>query len=150
MKYPGKIPAGKVSKRTFGTVDILPTLANVTGAKLPDNPIDGRNVWDLIVGKPGAKNPHDYYAFSTNAVFEGVISGDGRWKLHVPHEYRTLLQPGNDGAAGKYRQQGIGLSLFDMENDPLESTNVFDKYPDVAAKLKGFADKHKQEFYSAN
>lgn len=148
MKYPGKIPAGRISKRTFGTVDLLPTLAHVTGAKLPGNPIDGRNVWDLIVGKPGAKNPHEYYAFSTGAVFEGVISGDGRWKLHIPHEYRTLLEAGNDGAAGKFRQAGIGLSLFDMENDPLESTNVLDKYPQVAAKLKGYADEHRAKFYS--
>lgn len=150
MKYPGRIPAGKVSKKMFSTVDLLPTLAQVTGAKLPTNPIDGKNVWDLIVDKPGAKNPHDYYAFSTAAVFEGVISGDGRWKLHLPHEYRTLLEAGNDGAAGKFRQAGIELSLFDMENDPLETTNVLTKYPDVAAKLKAYAESHKREFYNDN
>jgi arylsulfatase A len=148
MKYPKKIRAGAISKRTMCSVDLLPTLANVAGASLPANPIDGKNVWDLITEKAGAKNPHDYYAFSTGPTFEGVISGDGRWKLHLPHEYRTLIEAGNDGSAGKFRQNAIELSLFDMENDPMESVNVLTKYPDVAAKFKNFAEQHKREFYS--
>ena len=111
-------------------------------------PVDGKNVWDLIVGKPGAKNPQAYYPFTTGNRFEGIISGDGRWKLHLPHRYRTLVTPGNDGAAGKYRQEQIALSLFDMENDPYETTNVLKKYPDVAAKLQRMAEQHKQKFYA--
>jgi hypothetical protein len=39
-----------------------------------------------------------------------------------------------DGAAGKYRQAQIDLSLFDMKNDPFETTNVIDKYPGIAEK----------------
>jgi len=76
-----------------------------------------------------------------------VMSGDGRWKLHVPHEYRTLVEAGNDGMAGTYRQAKIETSLFDMEADPLETTNVVDKFPEVAARLKGFAERHRREFY---
>ncbi len=148
MRYPGQIKAGSTSKKAFCTIDLLPTLASLTGSSLPKHPIDGRNVWDLITAKPGAVNPHDYYAFSTGATFEGVMSGDGRWKLHVPHEYRTLIEVGNDGMAGKYRQVSIEASLFDMEKDPLESTNVMQKHPDIAARLNGFAQKHKQEFYN--
>ena len=129
-------------------VDILPTVAHLAGAKLPSNPVDGKNVWDLIVGKPGAKNPSAYYPFSTGSRFEGIISGDGRWKLHLPHQYRTLLKPGHDGAAGKYRQEQIGLSLFDMKNDPYETTNVLAEYPDIAKQLKEMADRHKQKFYA--
>ena len=55
----------------------------------------------LISGSKGATNPHEYYAFSTGAVFEGVISGDGKWKLHLPHKFRQLVTAGNDGAAGQ-------------------------------------------------
>ncbi len=148
MRYPGRIKAGGVSKRMLGSIDLLPTLAHLAGAAPPKNPVDGRNVWDLIVDKPGAKNPHDYYAFSTGANFEGVFSGDGRWKLHLPHKYRTLVEAGRDGMAGKYRDASIDLSLFDMEADPLETTNVIDKFPDVAARLKGYAEQHRREFYS--
>jgi arylsulfatase A-like enzyme len=147
MRYPGRIKAGSVSKRAFSTVDLLPTIAAITGAKAPRNPVDGRNVWDLIADKRGAKNPHEYYPFSTGQVFEGVLSSDGRWKLHLPHAYRVVAQVGNDGVAGKYRQERIELSLFDMERDPFEKVNVIDKYPEVAAKLKAYADAHKREFY---
>jgi len=147
MKYPGKIKAGTYSEQAFCTLDILPTVAHLTGAELPSNPVDGKNVWDLIVGKPGAKNPNEYYPFSTGGSFEGIISGDGRWKLHLPHRYRTLVKAGNDGAAGKYRQEQIELSVFDMANDPFETTNVLEKYPDVARKLQQLAEQHKQKFY---
>ena len=102
--------------------------------KLPKNPIDGKNVWDLITGKPGATNPHDYYPFSTGAVFEGVISGDGRWKLHLPHSVPNVVETGNDGAAGKYRQEQIELRSSIWRTDPFETTNVIDKFPRCRAR----------------
>jgi arylsulfatase A-like enzyme len=147
MRYPGKIKAGTVSNRTMCTIDLLPTIAKLAGAKLPKNPIDGLDVWDLIIDKNGAQNPHRYYAFSTNKAFEGVISGDGRWKLHLPHSYRTLVYAGNDGNPGEYRQAEIGLSLFDMEADPYEKENVLSKFPDVAKRMRGFAEEHRRQFY---
>lgn len=148
MRYPGQIQAGSVSKRTFCTIDMMPTVARLAGAKLPGNPVDGKDVWDVIVGKAGATSPQQYYAFSTGRVFEGVISGDGRWKLHVPHPYRTLVEAGNDGRPGKFRQETIDFSLYDMEADPLEKTNVIEKFPDVAARMKGFAEEHRSAFYA--
>jgi arylsulfatase A-like enzyme len=60
MKWPGQIAAGSRSDRAFSTVDLLPTLAGLAGAELPENPIDGRDVWNLVLGRPGAENPHDY------------------------------------------------------------------------------------------
>src|SRR5690606_31262520 len=89
VRSPGRITAGSTSTRYWSTVDVLPTFARLAGAALPKNPIDGLDVWDLVSGKPGAKNPHEYYPFSTGKIFEGVVSADGRWKLHLPHTYRT-------------------------------------------------------------
>lgn len=148
MRYPGRIPAGSFSRRTFSTVDLLPTLAHLAGAPLPKNPIDGKNVWDLISARPGAVNPHDYYPFSTGANFEGVISADGRWKLHLPHAYRVVAAPGRDGMAGKYRQERIELSLFDMEADPFETVNVIRRFPEIAARMQAYAEQHRREFYN--
>lgn len=146
MKFPGRIQPGTVSTRALSTIDILPTLAHLAGAP-PPNPVDGRNVWDLITGAPGAVNPHEYYPFSTGSNCEGVISGDGRWKLHLPHRYRTLVRAGKDGLAGKYRLESIGLSLFDMEKDPLETTDVREKHPEIAARLQALAETHRKKFY---
>jgi arylsulfatase A-like enzyme len=148
MRYPGQIKAGTVSKKAFCTIDLLPTIAKLAGAALPQNPIDGKDVWPLISGSKGATNPHEYYAFSTGAVFEGVISGDGKWKLHLPHKFRQLVKAGNDGAAGVYRQTEIGLSLYDMEKDPYETVNVLDAQPAVAARMQAYAAAHRKEFYS--
>jgi arylsulfatase A-like enzyme len=148
MRYPGHIKAGSASTKAMCTIDILPTIAHLAGAPLPANPIDGKNVWDLILDKPGAVNPHDYYAFCTGPNFEGVISGDGHWKLHVPHTYRTLVESGNDAKPGKFRQASIGLSLFDMEKDPFETINVIEKYPEVAARMQMYAEQHRKEFFN--
>ncbi len=147
VKLPGRIKPGTTSTRAWCTLDVLPTVAHLTGAKLPGNPVDGKNVWDLIVGEPGATNPNVYYPFSTGRRFEAVLSGDGRWKLHLPHRYRTLVKAGHDGDAGKYRQAKIGLALFDMVEDPYETTNVIDKHPEVAERLKALAEKHRKTFY---
>jgi arylsulfatase A-like enzyme len=148
VKFPGRIKAGSASTRAFSSLDVLPTFARLAGADLPENPVDGKDVWDLIVGDPGATNPNEYYPFSTGGNFEGVISGDGRWKLHLPHGYRTLVEPGNDGEAGEYRGARIQLSLFDMESDPYETANVAEKHPAVAAKLRAIAERHRETFYT--
>jgi arylsulfatase A len=148
IKFPGRIKAGAYSNKTFSTVDLLPTFAYLAKAALPANQIDGKNVFELMVGKQNATNPHAYYPISTGKTFEGIITGDGRWKLHLPHQYRTLVKAAHDGAAGKYRQAKIALSLFDMLNDPYETTDVSDQYPKVTARLQKLALQHKAKFYA--
>ena len=150
MRYPGHIKAGTESTRTFCSIDVLPSIAHLTGASLPANPIDGKNVWDLMVGQPGATNPHEYYAFSTAANFDGVMTGDGRWKLHVPHRYQMLIEAGNDGAPGKFSQENIELALFDLSEDPMEKKNLLTAAPEVAAKLQAYAEEHRKQFYTTN
>ncbi len=147
IKYPKEINPGVVSASAFCSIDILPTVCHLTGAELPDNEIDGKNVWDLIAGKKDARNPHQYYAFSCGEKLEGVISADGRWKLHLPHTYPTLVEAGKDGLPGSYKRVPIELSLFDMKNDPYEKVNVIEQYPRIAARLQEFAEQHKKKFY---
>ncbi|MCK5067423.1 MAG: sulfatase [Bacteroidales bacterium] len=148
MKYPAGIEAGTLSERTLGTVDLLPTLCHLAGIALPENEIDGENVWELITGTTGARNPHDYYAFSNGSNFEGVMSGDGQWKLHLPHSYRTLDSAGTGGFPGTYAQGRIDTALFNMETDPYETTNVLKEHPEVAGELIRLAEEHKSRFYS--
>ena len=146
IKYPPQIKAGTRSAKTFCTLDIMPTFAALAGASLR-NRVDGQNVWDLIVGKPGAVNPNTYYPFSNGNEFQGILTGDGRWKLHLPHGYRTLATNGQGGIPGKYSQAKIGLSLFDMMTDPNETRNVLDENPDIAARLQALARFHAKQFY---
>jgi arylsulfatase A len=148
MKYPGHLEAGSVSSNTFFSIDLLPTLAHITGTDLPENEIDGKNVWDLVRGETH-DNPQPYYAVSLIGELQSIISSDGRWKLHIPHSYRTLNDGGKDGIPGTYKNLIIGLSLFDMVHDPFEKSNVITQYPEVAAELMGYAQQHLGQFYTS-
>ncbi len=147
MRYLNGIPAGEISHQAFCSVDFLPTFAKLAGADLPDYSIDGVDVWDIVTCQPGATNSHVYYPVSTARNFDGVVSGDGKWKLHLSHDYRTLVEAGNDGEPGRYDTAYIELSLFDMENDPYETTNVIDEYPEVAQELQALAEKHRDMWW---
>ncbi|MFW5726125.1 MAG: sulfatase-like hydrolase/transferase, partial [Bacteroidota bacterium] len=148
VRYPGIVPAGEVSLHAFSTIDLLPTLANVTGGPLPDNPIDGLDVWPIITQGADATNPQDYYAISLSHELQAVISGDGKWKLHLPHNYRTVGTGGRDGLPGKYIQDSTELALFDMVHDPQERQNVIEVYPEIAQELIEFARQHNNKFYN--
>ncbi len=148
VKYPGHIEAGSTSEQAFCSIDILPTIAHITGANMPSNPVDGKNVLDILTNQPNAKNPHDYYPFSNGSEFQALITGDGRWKLHIPHSYRHLKKAGKDGQPGQYEQRKISYALFDMKNDPYETTNVIEQHPKITSRLKEYAEKHKNMFYS--
>ncbi len=147
ISYPQRIEPGTISHDAFFSIDLLPTIAYLTGASLPDYEIDGKNVWNLIKGLEGAENPHDYYSFTTNSNFDGVISGDGKWKLHLPHNYRYLVRGGIDGQAGTYIRKKIDTALFDMVLDPYEKINVVTEYPEIARKLIDYAEEHKKKFF---
>jgi arylsulfatase A-like enzyme len=150
IRYPAAIEAGSISHNAFGSIDLLPTICKLAGAPLPDYEIDGKDVWDLIAGKQGAANPHDYYAFTNNRNFEAVLSGDGKWKLHLPHPYRFPVEGGKDGMPGRYIQKQTDLVLFDMVHDPYEKLNVIERYPEIAEKLLGYAEYHRNKFFGNN
>ena len=145
MRWPGRIPAGTVCKEPASTMDILPTIAKLTGAQLPAHTIDGKDIWPLMSGKPGAKSPHEaffyYRGFGLNAV------RSGKWKLHLPHSYRTLAgrKGGTGGQPVKYEQAKIGLSLFDLENDIGEQHDVSAQYPDVVERLLGLVERMRED-----
>ena len=144
MRWPGKIPAATTSNAMMMTIDILPTLAAVIGAELPKHAIDGKNVWPLIAGEEGAKNPHDFYAFYYHQnELEAITSGDGQWKLVLPHTYRTLGdQPkATGGKPVKYQAAKVKEpELYDLYTDVSESKNMAAFEPEMVAKLEAYAE----------
>ena len=149
IKYPGKISPNSVSLNTFFSIDLLPTICNLTGTSLPDYEIDGKNIWNLIVNDSddNVENPHRYYAFTNWQSFEGILSSDGRWKLHIPHKYRDPVYGGKDGFPGRYLTGEVDTSLFDMIHDPYEKVNVMEQYPDMTRKLIQYAEEHQNKFF---
>lgn len=143
MRWPGKIPAGSTSDAMLMTIDILPTLAAVIGADLPKHDIDGKNVWPLITGEKGAKNPQDFYAFYYHQnELQALTSGDGRWKLVFPHTFRTLGEgaPATGGVPVQYQQAKVAEpELYDLYSDISESKNLAASQPEVVSQLKAHA-----------
>jgi arylsulfatase A len=143
MRWPERIPAGTVCNEPLMTIDLLPTIARISGAKLPEVKIDGRDVWPLLAGDTDAKSPQAaYFIFYANNQLQAVISG--QWKLLLPHTYRTMGdQPrATGGVPGKYQQVKITApELYDLTADAGESTNVSAANPDVVARLSKFADE---------
>lgn len=145
MRWPGKIPAGTVCRELAATIDILPTVAKLAGAVLPDHPIDGLDIWPLMSALPGARCPHEAYYFYWNRHLQAVRSG--KWKLHFAHDYRSLAgKPGGqDGKPVPYATKQTSLALFDLDHDVAETTNVADKHPEVVERLKALADKARDD-----
>jgi arylsulfatase A-like enzyme len=149
MRWPGKIPPGSQCHEPAMTIDLLPTLARLSGAELPPNRIDGLDIWPLM-SQAGAKSPHEALYFYWGGALEAVRSG--KWKLHFPHNYRSLQgKPGGSGGRpAPYGQASIGLELFDLESDVGETTNVADRHPEVVARLQALAEKARDDLGDAS
>ena len=144
MWWPGTIPAGSVCSTPAMTIDILPTVAELIGAQLPDHKIDGKSIVNLVTGK-NDKSPQEAYYFYYGQQLQAIRMG--KWKLHFPHGYRTMAgRPGGTGGIPtKYSQAKIGLSLFNLEEDIGESTDVKAKHPKVVAKMQALGQAMRKE-----
>jgi len=147
MRWPGKIPAGSVCGEALMTIDIFPTIARLIGAEPPKHKIDGLDVWPLVAGEPNAKNPHQAYCFYYEQnQLQAVL--DGRWKLQLPHAYRTLAGQagGRDGVPAKYQQRRLQTAeLYDLQADPSETTDAAGKNPEAVKRLEELAEAARED-----
>ncbi|MGI9242650.1 MAG: sulfatase family protein [Verrucomicrobiales bacterium] len=137
MWWPGRIPAGRVCEEVAASIDVLPTLAKLCGAKLPEQKIDGLDIWPLMEGKPEAKSPHQTYVLPHGP---GTVRS-GKWKF-----YPWRVGQGNrrrDPAAGSPSPQPV--QLYDTDDDIGETRNVASEYPEVVARLQTAYDDGLQE-----
>jgi arylsulfatase A len=145
MRWPEKIPAGRVCDEPVMTIDIVPTVARLIDARLPEHKIDGKDIWPLMAAVPGAKTPHDvlYFYYHSNDL-EALRSG--KWKLVLPHKYRSLTgPPGRDGSPNGYSHLTCGLELYDLENDIGERHDLADRHPDVVERLQALAEQARDD-----
>jgi arylsulfatase A len=133
--WPGRIPAGRVTDAFATGMDFLPTFAALAGDTVPaDRVIDGHDIWPLLAGTT-EETPYEEFFYFRGGQLQAVRSG--KWKLHVPHRYPTLVggEAGRDGFPGREVTGQIGLVLYDLEADSAETTDVSTKHPDVVARL---------------
>ncbi|MDO8539505.1 MAG: alpha/beta fold hydrolase [Opitutaceae bacterium] len=156
VRWPGRVPARRVSDEPFSTMDFHVTFANLIGARLPDVKRDGTDVMPLLLGAPGAKGRDEFWFYSGEEL-HAVRQGD--WKLHLPHEYLTVAaEPGRGGKPSNwanmkpqsiensgirgiasrhgYRVEKTELALYNVKNDPGETRNVAAAQPEIVARLQ--------------
>ena len=150
IRFPNKIKPGRVIDVPMMAIDILPTIAHITGAELPANTIDGKNVWDIWTGT-SRQSPHEAYYFYYHVnELHGIRYG--KWKLYFPHRYRTLngREGGRDGQPVEYEYNTIEeIELYDLSVDISETQNVAAEYPEIVAKIKSLGEKIRVELGDA-
>jgi len=144
MRWPGHIPTGSSCSRMAATIDLLPTLAAITGASLPEKLIDGINILPLLEGDKNA-NPRDHYFYYYGEELRAVRKG--QWKLYFPHRSRSYvgMEPGKDRFPGPTTTLQVGLELYNLKEDISETTNVAGQHPKIVMELKTLAQKAREE-----
>jgi arylsulfatase A len=141
-RWPKHIPSNSTCSSFAGLIDLLPTVADITNTKTLPNAIDGKSMLPLLLGK-SKQNVRDVHYYFQIDELQAVRKG--RWKLHFPHSYEHVTKPGMDGVRGEVASNRIELSLFDLEADPGETTNVSSSHPNIVADLKALGEKFKSE-----
>jgi len=123
-RWPGQLPAGRVCDTPLMTIDVLPTWAGRLGQALGEAPIDGVDVWAALRGDSTLPERALFFYYRNNEL---QAMRRGRWKLHLPHSYRSMKgrAVGADGKSGQYDYGWkTGLELYDLEADVGESTDL--------------------------
>src|SRR5688572_3514609 len=117
VRWPGKIPAGKVSDQVWAFWDFLPTAAEIAREKPPEN-IDGISMLPTLLGQKQT-NQHEflYWEFHEKGTKQAVRMGD--WKAVRPAPKKPL-------------------ELYNLKTDLSEAVDVAEKHPDVIAKIENY------------
>jgi arylsulfatase A-like enzyme len=117
IRAPGRVPAGKVCSRIATAMDFYPTIAEIAGAKLPDDRvIDGKSLVPLLADPEGAAPLHEAF-FYHGALGQLAAVRSGNWKLHLSPE----------------------PSLYDLTTDPGEENNVIRGNNAIVERLRQLA-----------
>jgi arylsulfatase A-like enzyme len=117
VRWPGKVPAGRVSDAPWYFADVLPTAADLAGVRPPAS-LDGISVLPTLLGKPQNLNERFLYWERPPMKFQQAVRF-GSWKA---------LRPG----------PGQPLALFDVVADPAENHDVAASHPDFVARVETY------------
>lgn len=136
VRWPGKIPGGRVCDELVTSMDFMPTLAGIAGTSEPrDRTIDGKDIRSIWFDEPGAESPHEVFFYYARGNMAAVRKG--KWKLHFIEgsAFGGDLEP--------------NPQLYDLESDIGEQNNVYDKHPDIVKELEAAAEAGREELGDA-
>lgn len=146
IRFPDRLDAGRILDVPMMTIDILPTIAALTGAELPEKTIDGKNIWPILTGE-SEESPHEAYFFYYKVnELHGVRYGD--WKMYFPHTYRSLngRGGGRNNIPVEYEILSMDeIELYNLSSDISETKNVAAENPEVVDEIKKLAEEMRLE-----
>ena len=126
MRWKGRIREGADVAALSGHIDLLPTLAELAGAKIPAGvKLDGRSLV-AVLKDPKAKWP-DRYIFVHRGRWGKGKAADAKYSACAVRSQRFRLVNNKE--------------LYDISADPGETTNVIDKHSEVVAKMREAYDQ---------
>lgn len=142
MKWKGRIPEGKVQKNPAMSIDLLPTIAALTGAQLPPLPIDGLDISSMLTDNSAVSPQEAYFVYYNRNELQAIVMGD--WKIYLPHRYRSIApEQGfrDDGIPINYTMIDLEeMELYHIPTDPSEGNNVIDDNPQVVEQFLRLAE----------
>ena len=120
VRWPGKVEPGRVSDLIFYQVDIMATLADVSGTRAPGD-TDGLSILPEILGNQAAQKKHEmlYWEYGNQTAVRY-----GKWKAVKTNNRKKKVSK---------------WELFDLEMDISETTSVGKDRPEVLTKMQAFA-----------
>ncbi|MEJ7692914.1 sulfatase [Daejeonella sp.] len=141
IRWPGVVPAGRVSNKLMSTIDILPTVASICGAKQTQRKIDGFDFTAVLKGDDSQTPRQQFLYYFKKNNLEAVRQGS--WKLIFPHPGRSYegFAPGMNGQPGQVKDNySVAGGLYNLERDPGERYDVKDQFPEMVASLEKIAE----------
>ncbi len=127
VRGPG-IPKGTVCDQLAATLDLLPTIARLSGSKLPkNNRIDGVDISGLFTGDLLLSPRKEFIHYTSRGDLEGIRQGP--WKLLI----KKPRQQRNNKPTNQLKPPQI--LLFNLKEDIGETTNLADKHPEIVDRL---------------
>jgi len=119
VRWPGRIPAGRSSDLLCYFPDVLPTLAELAGAPVPEG-IDGLSIVPELLGEAAAGRKQEHHEFLY-------------WEL----EGRTAVRIGS--WKGVRPRPGAPWELYDLEGDPGEARDAAPGHPEIVERIDSIA-----------
>ena len=131
-RWPGKIAAGKIDDRSLmSAVDLLPTFCEIAGAELPvDYQPDGISQLEVLKGQATPTRPKPLF-WKIGAHWPPRESQPYHWAAYAIVDQNWKLVSNHDASH---------VELYDIANDPLETTDLNQSKPEIVASLLGKID----------
>ncbi|NOU61296.1 arylsulfatase [Marinifilum caeruleilacunae] len=121
VRYPKQVEAGTISQTPWYFADVLPTIADIAGAPMPDN-IDGRSVLPSLEGEiQHLDKRYMYWEFYEKNGWRAVRFGN--WKAIQHDMHFKNHQP---------------IELYDINDDISEKKNLAKQYPEIVKQAKEY------------